>query len=124
MAAELERVTGNSPTCLRPPEGRFDDNLKEVCQTLEYPIVLWSVDSEDWKSRNADSVCNRIIGKVKDGDIILCHDLYSSTAEATKRFVPALIDAGFQLVTVEELGLLKTSNGLENGVVYYSVGQT
>ncbi len=124
MAAELERVTGNGPTCLRPPEGRFDDNLKEVCKNLEYPIVLWSIDSEDWKSRNADTVCSRIIGKVKDGDIILCHDLYASTAEATKRFVPALVEAGFQLVTVEELGLLKTSGGLENGVVYYSVGQT
>ena len=49
------------------------------------------------------------------------HDLYQSTADATKRIVPALVDAGFQLVTVEEMGLLKIDGGLEPGVVYYSI---
>ena len=48
------------------------------------------------------------------------HDLYESTAEATKKIVPALVKAGFQLVTVEEMGLLK-QGGLEPGVVYYSI---
>ena len=50
------------------------------------------------------------------------HDLYESTANATKRIVPALVDAGFQLVTVEEMGLLK-QGGLKNGTVYYSIGK-
>ena len=54
--------------------------------------------------------------------IVLMHDLYQSTADATKEIVPALIDAGFQLVTVEEMGILKTNGaGLENGTVYYSI---
>ena len=115
---ELIRISGKPSTCLRPPEGRYNDTLKEVCNA---PIILWSVDSEDWKSRNADTVCSRIIGKVKDGDIVLMHDLYQSTADATERIVPALLDAGFQLVTVEEMGLLRLDGGLENGVVYYSI---
>lgn len=116
---ELIRVTGNPSTCLRPPEGKWNDTLKEVCGV---PIILWSVDSRDWDSKNADSICNRVIGKVQDGDIVLMHDLYKATAEATKRIVPALIEDGFQLVTVEELGLLKTGGvGLEDGVVYYSI---
>ena len=115
---ELVRISGRSSTCLRPPEGRWNDTLKEVCGA---PIILWSIDSEDWKSRDCDTVCSRIIGKVKDGDIVLMHDLYQSTADATKKIVPALVDAGFQCVTVEELGLLRLSGGLEDGVVYYSV---
>ena len=115
---ELIRISGKPSTCLRPPEGRYNDVVKEVCGV---PIILWSIDTEDWKSRNADSICNRVIGKVKDGDIILMHDLYQSTADATKRIVPALVDAGFQLVTVEEMGLLKIDGGLEPGVVYYSI---
>ena len=114
---ELIRISGSSSTCLRPPEGRWDDTLKEVSGL---PIILWSVDSEDWKSRDCDTVCSRIIGKVKDGDIVLMHDLYQSTADATKKIVPALVEAGFQCVTVEELGLLRCG-GLEDGVVYYSV---
>ena len=115
---ELIRISGKPSTCVRPPEGRYNDVVKEVCGV---PIILWSIDTEDWKSRNADSICNRVIGKVKDGDIILMHDLYQSTADATKRIVPALVDAGFQLVTVEEMGLLKIDGGLEPGVVYYSI---
>ena len=115
---ELIRVTGKPATCLRPPEGRFNDVVKENCG---FPLIIWSVDSEDWKSRNADSVCGRIIGKVKDGDVVLMHDLYQSTADATKRIVPALIDAGFQLVTVEEMGILKLDGGLVDGAVYYTI---
>ena len=116
---ELIRVTGKPSTYLRPPEGRFDDNLKACCNC---PIILWSVDSQDWKSRDKTAICNKIIGKVQDGDIVLMHDLYQSTADATKEIVPALIDAGFQLVTVEEMGILKTNGaGLENGTVYYSI---
>ncbi|MBQ6303445.1 MAG: polysaccharide deacetylase family protein [Clostridiales bacterium] len=116
---ELIRVTGKPSLYLRPPEGRFDDNLKACCNC---PIILWSVDSQDWKSRDKTAVCNKIIGKVQDGDIVLMHDLYQSTADATKEIVPALINSGFQLVTVEEMGLLKTNGaGLENGTVYYSI---
>lgn len=116
---ELIRVTGQPSTCLRPPEGRWNEELQSVCGC---PIILWSVDSRDWESKNADKVCNAVIGKVKDGDIVLMHDLYKSTAEATKRIVPALIEEGFQLVTVEEMGLIKTGGvGLEDGVVYYSI---
>ena len=114
---ELIRISGSASTCLRPPEGRWDDTLKEVSGQ---PIILWSIDSEDWKSRDCDTVCSRIIGKVKDGDIVLMHDLYQSTADATEKIVPALVEAGFQCVTVEELGLLRCG-GLEDGVVYYSV---
>ena len=116
---ELIRISGKPSTCLRPPEGKWNDTLKSVCGC---PIILWSVDSRDWESKNADKICNRVIGHVQDGDIVLMHDLYQSTADATKRIVPSLIEAGFQLVTVEELGLIKTNGtGLEDGVVYYSI---
>jgi len=115
---ELIRVTGKPATCLRPPEGRFNDVVQANCG---FPLILWSIDSQDWKSRNADSVCGRIIGKVQDGDIVLMHDLYQSTADATVRIVPALIDAGFQLVTVEEMGILKLDGGLVDGTAYYSI---
>lgn len=116
---ELIRISGKPSTCLRPPEGKWNDTLKSVCGC---PIILWSIDSRDWESKNADKICNQVIGKVKDGDIVLMHDLYQATADATKRIVPSLIEAGFQLVTVEELGLIKTNGtGLEDGVVYYSI---
>ena len=114
---ELIRISGKPSTCMRPPEGRWDDTLKEVCGC---PIILWSVDTRDWESRDKDKICNNVIGKVRDGDIVLMHDLYQATADATAVIVPALLDSGFQLVTVEEMGILKLG-GLEDGVVYYSI---
>ena len=116
---ELKRVTGKPSVYFRPPEGRWNNALKKACGC---PVILWSVDTRDWESRDKNKVYSAVIGKVKDGDIVLMHDLYQSTAQATERIVPALVEAGFQLVTVEELGLLK-QGGLKNSTVYYSVGK-
>ena len=91
--------------------------MKESCGL---PIILWSIDSRDWESRNKDKIIGQIVGKVKDGDIVLMHDLYQATADATQQIVPSLVEAGFQLVTVEEMGIIKRG-GLDNGVVYYSI---
>jgi peptidoglycan/xylan/chitin deacetylase (PgdA/CDA1 family) len=96
----VERITGKVPTILRPPYGFFND---EVIQKIPFPIVLWSVDTVDWQSRNADYIYNIIINNVKDGDFILMHDIYESTLEAVRRIVPELINQGYQLVTVSEM---------------------
>ena len=113
---ELTKIAGKPTTYCRPPEGSYNKTVKAA---VGCPIILWSVDSRDWESRNADKVCAAIIGKVKDGDIILMHDLYKSTAEATKKIVPALVKDGFQLVTVQEMAIVKNDGvDLENGVVY------
>ena len=45
----------------------------------------------------------RVLQQVKDGDIILMHDLYASTANAISILVPKLTDMGYQLVTVSDL---------------------
>lgn len=116
---ELIRVTGEPSTCLRPPEGKWNETLQAVCGC---PIILWSVDSRDWESKDTESIKKHVIGKVKDGDIVLMHDLYKATADAVIDIVPALIDEGFQLVTVEEMGIIRTEGaGLEDGELYYSI---
>ena len=65
------------------------------------------MDSEDWKSKDADAIVREVMSNVKDGDIVLMHDLYASTAEAVERLVPRLTKAGYQLVTVDELYRLR-----------------
>ena len=66
-------------------------------------IVTWTIDTEDWRSKNAEAIVNKVIKDLKDGDIILMHDLYASSAEAVMILVPKLQEMGFQLVTVSEL---------------------
>lgn len=99
-ATVVENVTGKRPTLVRPPYGSYNQN---VINTAGMPFILWSIDTLDWKTRNAQKTVDAVLSSVADGDIILMHDLYLPTAEATELIVPRLIDMGFDLVTVSEL---------------------
>ena len=80
------------------------------------PAVLWSIDTLDWKTRDAQNTINTVLENVKDGDIILMHDLYDATAEASQTIIPELINRGFQLVTVSELSAYR--GGMLPGKTY------
>ena len=101
--AKIYEVTGVDSTVIRPPYGAFNSDVKEVCANLGIVMVNWSLDTLDWKNKNADKVYNAIMEDVKDGAIILCHDLHGTTVEAMERVIPDLIEQGYQLVTVSEL---------------------
>ncbi|MCQ4925381.1 polysaccharide deacetylase family protein [Tissierella carlieri] len=106
-----------SPKVMRPTYGAYDDTLKS---TLDMPMILWSIDTLDWKYRDTNRVVKSILDNVTDGDIILMHDLYESTANAVEKVVPELIDRGFQLVTVSELYEARGKT-LESGKTYNHV---
>ena len=101
--AKIYEITGTDATVLRPPYGAVNEDVKNVCEQLGVTIVNWSMDTLDWKYKDADKIYNTIINDVKDGDIILCHDLHGTTVDAMERVIPALIEQGYQLVTVSEL---------------------
>ena len=113
----IQAVTGVRPTLMRLPGGNKNST---VLANVNMPIILWNVDTKDWKNRNAQSVINSVMGNVKDGDIILMHELYTSTAEAVEALVPALTAQGFQLVTVSELSYYK-GIALNPGQIYHSI---
>ena len=108
-------VTISSP--VRPPYGNVNDNVREVCK---HPMFNWSVDTLDWKTRNADAVFEEVKKSAKDGSIILMHDLYASTAEAVKKVVPWLIEQGYQICSISEMFAARDVT-LENGHLYNSV---
>lgn len=99
---------------LRPPYGSANESVRELAGT---PLINWSLDSEDWKSRDADTVIQHVLSTVKDGDIILMHDLYECTAGAVEYLVPELIARGYRLVSVSELFRCK-GIPLEEGILY------
>ncbi len=111
-------ATGQYPTAFRSPGGATTDTIKKECKTESMPLYYWSLDTLDWRDRDADTVYNRVMKKVKDGDIILMHEIYDSTADAVARLVPALQKEGYQLVTCEELMLAKTKKAPVPGRQY------
>lgn len=110
----LEIYTGHRTKIMRPPYGKNNEIMNK---NIYKPIILWSLDTRDWENKNAEVVKNNILNNVKDGDIILMHDLYDSTAEAVEMVVPELIKRGYQLVTVSELMEYQGIN-LVSGQVY------
>lgn len=107
ITGEVERcsdavaeVIGRPTVLVRPVGGMVDTAVRDAIDT---PMILWSVDTKDWETQDAAKTCDAVIGHVQDGDIILMHDLYPATAEASERIIPELVRQGFQLVTVEEL---------------------
>ncbi|RRC92672.1 hypothetical protein EII25_03095 [Erysipelotrichaceae bacterium OH741_COT-311] len=81
----------------RVPYGAFSPALKEY---MEYPIIQWNVDPEDWKARDIEVVKQRILEGAKDGGIIVLHDIHPETKQAVLDLIPTLIDEGYQLASV------------------------
>ncbi|HBG6951569.1 TPA: polysaccharide deacetylase family protein [Clostridioides difficile] len=102
----LKEVTGKKPTLFRPPFGSYrEKELIEIAKKHDYKVVLWTgVDVKDWKNPGANSIADKIINKVQNGDIILLHDYATNdTVEALDMFIPKMIEKGFKFVTVSEL---------------------
>ncbi len=114
----LVAACGQPATVVRPPYGATGGSCKSALGSMGYASILWSIDTLDWKTRNADSTVNSVLNNVKDGDIILMHSIYSATAAATERIVPALVQRGYQLVTVSELAAAR--GGMTPGKNYGS----
>lgn len=113
-SGKIEALTGELPTVMRPPYGAVNQSVKD---TVDFPIILWNVDTEDWKTENPQDIVDHILEEVSDGDIILMHDTKSWTVEATEEVIPLLIEQGYQIVTVSELAEVKGVE-LQDGVTY------
>lgn len=98
--AIFKELTGKDMPYLRPPYGSYNDKIKA---SAGVPIVTWSLDTRDWESRNKDKVIEMVMNNIKEGDIILFHDLYESTRDAVKELMPLLKEQGYQAVSVGEL---------------------
>lgn len=98
--SRITELTGKVVEYIRPPFGKWSNALAE-----DFPltVVQWTVDPEDWKSRDKDAIVERVMADVQDGSIILLHDFYQPSVEAALELVDRLQAAGYQFVTVDEL---------------------
>ena len=112
----VKKIIGKGTLLVRPPYGSVNSRVKKA---INKPMVLWSIDTMDWYTLNAKKVIRKVKKSVRDGDIILMHDIYPSTVKACKTIIPWLKKQGYELVTVPQLAKIKGKK-LKNGVVYGS----
>ena len=99
---------------MRPPYGAISQTVKE---NVDMPMILWNIDTLDWKTRDAEKTIENVMENVKDGDIILLHDIHTETIDAAIKLIPMLQEEGYQLVTVSELAGAKGIK-MEKGAKY------
>lgn len=114
VSNQIRAFTNQKEILLRPP---FGDTNEEVRSKLDNPLILWSVDPQDWKYRDSDYVYSHIDANIYDGGIILLHDLYDSSVDAAKRILDKYKDT-YQFVTVSEMFAYK-GIPLESGQLYF-----
>ncbi len=126
----LKTLAGVDVKLFRAPGGNF----KGVEADIGMPLIQWSIDTEDWRykdaahpgrtkeEREADlkAIADRVVANAEKGDIILMHDIYDFTADLCDIIVPRLVENGFKLVTVSDM-YAAYGEELKGGKVYYNV---
>ena len=107
-------LTGQEEFFFRPPYGLTNEN---ICSWAECPIILWSVDPEDWKYKDAEREADHIINHVQDGSVVLLHDFYPESVEAALEVIDTLTERGYRFCTVSELFAAQGIE-LEAGQIY------
>lgn len=113
----VKSVIGKPTYIYRPCFGAYNS---QVLENMLQPAIMWSIDTLDWKTMNAQSTYDNVINNVYDGAIVLMHDIHQPTVEAMSRLIPKLVEDGWQLVTVSELMEYRLG-GMENGKAYYDI---
>lgn len=112
IAGEIEKMQqllpeGCTMAFLRPPGGCCSDNVRQVAQARGLAILSWSVDPRDWATRDTWAIENTVLQRVKDGDVILLHDMTASSVKAALDIVDKLKGRGFRFVTASRLAVLR-----------------
>jgi len=99
-ANEIEVAINQGATVFRPPYGATNDEINEK---IPVPVVLWSIDTLDWKHRNSQLLLTYIKSNLHNNSIVLMHDIHQSTADGLDAVLAYLQGEGYEFVTVSEI---------------------
>ena len=104
-AEKIEKLLGYRPSIMRCPGGNKNSAVEQYAKEAGIPIAYWSVDTLDWKSRDKDAILDIAFGKngIRDGSIVLMHDIHKTTIPAAKEMILRLKEEGYIFVTTSEL---------------------
>lgn len=96
----VKKITGEKPKYFRPPYGALNSS---AAAWINRPIIQWSVDSEDWQSKNQQLIIEKVISTAYDGSIILLHDIHEATIAAVPEIITTLKNEGYSFVSLDTL---------------------
>lgn len=120
VAAEIKKTAALLPcgvSFLRPPGGKYNEATLTAAKKAGLAILSWSMDPKDWACDDVTTITARVVEKVRDGDVILLHDMSDSSVTAALKIIDRLKTRGFQFVTASELAEIKGIT-LKSGKIY------
>lgn len=112
---EIKNIIGVAPTILRPPYGNINCEIKNM---INMYTILWDLDTEDWKNKDANLIVEYILNNAHDGAIILLHDLYETSIDGALQAMEILEQEGYAFVTIDEMIELKSVE-LDKNISYH-----
>ena len=124
----IEDISGTPVRLFRAPYGSYNSTVKE---SVNRPIILWSYDTRDWAYKikkddkrsaaqieaDKNEIVNKLLNSIRDGEIVLMHDMNKMTLDVCKDVIPKLVKDGWKIVSVSELAAMRGKE-LKNGTVY------
>lgn len=115
VSTMIREITNQERVLVRPPYGSANESVRSQ---IKSPLIYWTVDTEDWSSRDETAVYKHIQETMLDGSIVLLHDLYETSINAAMRILDEY-ENSYQFVSVSEMFAYKGIE-LENGVLYFN----
>lgn len=115
-AGAIAQLSGREPKLVRPPGGLCNESVRTVCAEEGLSVIHWNVDPCDWDRTARDKTVSRVLKTVKDGDIVLLHDMNETTAKNVLSLIDALRERGFSFRTVSDLASARSVPLLSGGL--------
>lgn len=99
----LKGIIGKTPLLFRPPYGVTNPELSHAVNLTNMHTIGWSLRSFDTSAKDADKLLQKLLKKVKGGDVILLHDSVTHTASILTAFIKACRQKGFIFVRLDKM---------------------
>lgn len=96
-------ITGKDVKLFRAPFGSYNNILIDTADSMGLKTIQWDVDTLDWKGLSGEEICSRVLSKVQNGSIILCHNNSDHILEALPLILDRLQKQGYKITSVGDL---------------------
>lgn len=102
---KIYSLINKKPKLIRPPYGALTQNSINEIESLNYKMIIWSIDTLDWSQKESSNITRNVLDNVRNGDIILMHSNgdKKATAEALPAIINGLEKKGYEMVTLDQL---------------------
>lgn len=98
----IEKIINKKTSLFAPPYGEFSDNTVKATDELGYKLIMWTIDTIDWKKPGVDYIIDKVLNNAGNGKIVLMHP-----TEDTVRALPTIIEnlkkEGYKISTVSDV---------------------